>query len=457
MSYSVANDMIHSINPATLEIVAEVPMDNDQSVDRIIARAHAALNAWRLDKAERQKCLAEVATILEHNASDLAVLLTKEQGKPLQEAQQEIWVSRQAFSEAAALDWQEETQVEISTGKSATVRTSPFGVVAAIVPWNFPLYLAAAKIAPALAAGNTLVVKPAESVSAVVSEFVQLIARALPPGVIDVAIGGPSVGEQLVGDGRVRKVTFTGSTAVGKRIMQQAAATVTPVTLELGGNDPAILLPDADIAAAAQKLAAGAFMNAGQMCIAPKRIYVPVASLEEFSSAVSEAARARVLGNGMHAQTTMGPLHNESQLEFVRSLVRDAVEKGATITAGGQTGTDEPGYFMEPTVLVNVDDSFDVVRLEQFGPVMPIVAYSNIDDVLKTIDSQSFGLGASVWSQDSSQARRLAEGIDAGTVWINQHNALNTSLPFGGVKESGFGREGGIAGVQEFLTNRVIN
>lgn len=457
MSVHMTDRTLISLNPATKEAVGETALSTPAQVDIAIVAAHAALFSWRQDQATRQGLLHRIAAEVHRHADALSELLTLEQGKPRAEARQEIWIAAEAFTAAADVQWETQTQQQVLAGGYASVHHVPFGVVAAIVPWNFPIYLAAAKIAPALVAGNTVVVKPAESVSLVVSKFVEILQSVLPQGVVEVVVGGPETGRRLVEDRRIRKVTFTGSTQIGKEIIRQSADTVTPLTLELGGNDPAIILDDADLGHTAERIAAGAFLNAGQMCIAPKRIYVPLALRDELAAALVAEAQARVVGDGAEPNTTMGPLHNQSQHRFVNQLIADAVQSGGRLAAGGKRLADLPGYFLEPTVLVDVDDQVDVVRLEQFGPVLPIVSYLSLNAVLETIDAQDFGLGASVWSADLDRAAQVATAIDAGTVWINKHNALDVNLPFGGTKESGFGREGGLAGVQDFLTTRVIN
>lgn len=287
--------------------------------------------------------------------------------------------------------------------------------------------------------------------------MVSILQSILPPGVLEIVQGGPDIGRALVEHRSVRKISFTGSTAVGRQIMKQAAETITPVALELGGNDPAIVLDDADMTRTAASLARSAFFNAGQMCVAPKRAYVPHTRLDEFCEAFAAAAAEITVGDGAAPGTGMGPLHNEAQLAFVRSLLDKAVANGATVVTGGGRGTDLPGWFLEPTLVRDVDDSHDLVALEQFGPVFPVVAYHSLEQVLALLNGQEFGLGASVWGRDEEVATRVAERLEAGSVWVNQHNAVEVELPFGGMKASGFGREGGRAGIEEFLQTRVLS
>ncbi|ORJ92105.1 hypothetical protein A6F55_24505 [Prescottella equi] len=446
-----------SRNPATLEEVGRVPVSTAEEVDRAISRAHTAFAQWRTDRSERQQMLHRCSVALTQSSDRLSALLVAEQGKITPEAQGEVWISARAFDHVATASWDDEVPAPKAPGRKASIQKVPFGVVAAVVPWNFPVYLTVAKIAPALAAGNTVVVKPAESVALVVGEMVSILQSILPAGVVEIVHGGPDIGRRLVEHPEVRKISFTGSTGVGRQIMKQAAQTITPVALELGGNDPVIVLDDADMEQTATSLARSAFFNAGQMCVAPKRAYVPHARLDEFCEAFTAVASKISVGNGADPATGMGPLHNEAQHAFVRSLLDKATANGATVVTGGGRGTDLPGWFLEPTLVRDVDDSSEIVALEQFGPVFPVVGYDSLDQVIDTLNGQAFGLGASVWGSDEAAAIRVAEQLEAGSVWVNQHNAVEVELPFGGMKASGFGREGGAAGIEEFLQTRVLS
>ncbi|MDV8015176.1 aldehyde dehydrogenase family protein [Rhodococcus sp. IEGM 1241] len=456
MREQTMNELV-SINPATLEEIGRIPITTEEELDQAVRNAGSAFTQWKTDRTYRQELLHSCALELTRKSTEIVPLLVKEQGKTATEAGGEMWISAKNFTHAAQIEWADEEFGPDVAGRTARIQRVPLGTVAAIVPWNFPVFLMVAKIAPALAAGNTVVVKPAESVSLVVDKVVEVLAAILPEGVIQVVHGGPAIGKALVEHPLIRKVTFTGSTGVGKLIMKQAAESITPVTLELGGNDPAIVLEDADIASTAQFLVNSAFFNAGQMCVAPKRAYVPAGKVDEFCQVFSELMARLTVGDGLAPGTTTGPLHNKAQLDFVQGLLDKAVAGGATIVAGGKPGTDLPGYFLEPTLVRDVDDSAEIVALEQFGPVFPVVAYNSLDEVIATVNAQEFGLGASVWGADEAAATAVAERIDAGSVWVNQHNALEVELPFGGTKSSGFGREGGLAGIEDFLQTRVIS
>lgn len=446
-----------SINPATLQEIGRTPITTADELDRAVRRADDAAGRWKADRSYRQGLLRLCALELMRRSASLVPALVAEQGKTAAEASGEIWISAKHFAHVSQIDWTEEELGPEVAGRTAWIQRVPFGVVGAIVPWNFPVFLMAAKVAPALAAGNTVVVKPAESVAMVVAQAVEILRGVLPDGVIEIVQGGPDIGRGLVEHPLVRKVTFTGSTEVGRKIMAQAAGALTPVTLELGGNDPAILLEDADLDHTVARLVDSAFFNAGQMCVAPKRAYVPATRVDEFCRIFAERMSTKAVGDGLAPGTTMGPLHTEAQLGFVRGLLDKAVADGATVVAGGGRGTELPGYFLEPTLVRDVDDSTEVVALEQFGPVFPVVAYTDLDEVIARLNEQPFGLGASVWGADEAAAIAVASQIGAGSVWVNQHNAVEVELPFGGVKSSGFGREGGSAGIEDFLQTRVLS
>ncbi|MGJ3507546.1 aldehyde dehydrogenase family protein [Enemella sp. A6] len=446
-----------SINPATLEEVGRTPVSSPEDVDRVVREAAEAGKQWRnTSQRRRQGLLGACSVKLMQRQKEIAKVLSAEVGKTVEDAGWEIWVASYAFAHAARVEFESTAEAPDHAGRTITVERYPYGVVAAIVPWNFPAFLAAAKVASALAAGNTVVMKPAESVALSMQKVIDVLNEVLPPGVVGIVQGGPEVGKALIDHREVRKVSFTGSTKVGRVIMQQAAETLTPVTLELGGNDPAIVLDDADLVYTASALAHSAFYNAGQMCIAPKRAYVPADKVVEFNEHFAKAMSQLTVGDGSQPGVKVGPLHNKAQLDINKQLLDDAVSRGATVVAGGGRGTDLPGHFLEPTLVTGVDDSFDLVSQEQFGTVFPVVGYTDVDRVVEVVNSQEYGLGASVWGSEE-RATEIAHRIEAGTVWVNQHNSLEVDLPFGGVKQSGFGREGGTAGIDDFSQWRVID
>jgi acyl-CoA reductase-like NAD-dependent aldehyde dehydrogenase len=314
------------------------------------------------------------------------------------------------------------------------------------------------KLAPALVAGCTVVSKPSPTTPLSTIALVQLLNEVLPAGVLQVRTGSRrTVNVALSTLPGVRKISFTGSTEVGTAIAQQAAPTVKRVTLELGGNDPAIVLEDADAEVAARGIVGSAFRNAGQVCMAVKRVYVPRSRRGELAEAIAAEAARHVLGHGIAAGTTMGPMHNAAQLQLVRGLVDSAVGAGARVVTGGTAGCDLPGYFLSPTVVADAEPGMDLVDQEQFGAALPIVAYDDLDATIAHVNAGEFGLGASVWSPDAGRAHAVASRLEAGTVWINQHTLVEPDAPFGGWKASGIGRERGRWGLEEYLETRVIN
>ncbi|GAA2720153.1 aldehyde dehydrogenase family protein [Actinocorallia aurantiaca] len=450
------SESLTSVNPSTLEELGSTPVTTLEELDRLVRSADAASRDWRTDRDRRRRMLAACSFVIMDNQQELAELLVREQGKSMSEASGEVWITGRCFAHMARVDWPETEEAVPAPGRSAQIVRKPYGVIGAIVPWNFPVFLLAAKAAPALAAGNTVIAKPAESVSLTVTRFIELLNRVLPEGVIGVVNGDAAVGRGLIEHRLVRKVSFTGSTAVGREIMRTAAASITPVTLELGGNDPAIVLDGADIAVTAAALAASAYFNAGQMCVAPKRAYVPEHLVDAFCDAFAAAMGDMRVGDPTQPGVTMGPLHNSAQLNVVQTLLNKALEDGAKLVKGGERGTDLPGHFLEPTLLRDCTDAMGIVAEEQFGPVFPVVGYRDLEQVLETVNGQEFGLGASVWGE-TVRATEVAGRVEAGSVWVNQHNALEVELPFGGVKGSGFGREGGFAGVEDFLQTTVLS
>jgi acyl-CoA reductase-like NAD-dependent aldehyde dehydrogenase len=336
----------------------------------------------------------------------------------------------------------------------AEVVRRPMGVVAGITPWNFPVILASWKIAPALRAGNTIVVKPSPFTPLTTLRVGELLAEVLPPGVLNVVSGGDELGAWMTEHPTPRKISFTGSVATGKRVAAAAAPDLKRVTLELGGNDPAIVLPDADVEEVAAKLFWGAFANSGQVCSAIKRVYAPREVHDDLAEALAEQARTVRVGDGMDPETQLGPVNNRPQLERVRELVEDAVAGGARVVAGGEQPGDG-GYFFSPTILAGLSDGARLVDEEQFGPALPVIGYDDIEDAVARANGTHFGLSGSVWSSDAERARAVADRLECGTVWINSHLALAPHQPFGGFKWSGIGVENGPWGLAGFTETQV--
>jgi acyl-CoA reductase-like NAD-dependent aldehyde dehydrogenase len=332
----------------------------------------------------------------------------------------------------------------------------PLGVVAAITPWNFPLVLAAWKIAPALLAGNTMVLKPSPFTPLSTLKMGEILASVLPPGVLNVVSGGDELGSWMTAHPVPRKISFTGSVSTGKRVAAAAAPDLKRVTLELGGNDPAILLDDVDPATVADSVFRQAFANNGQVCSAIKRVYVPEAIYDTVVEALAEKARAAKVGDGTLADTELGPINNKPQFERVSGLVADAIAGGARAAAGGKP-MDGPGYFFQPTILADVTDGVRIVDEEQFGPALPVIAYRDIDDALARANATHFGLSGSVWGADPVRAGQVAEQLECGTAWVNTHLALAPHQPFGGAKWSGIGVENGPWGYYGFTELQVVH
>lgn len=432
-------------------------------VDQAVTAAHRASAAWRkTDCRIRAGMLLETARSLTDDIEDLATLLADEHGKTLHEAREEMrgaatilaWHAEQA----AALDTQ---YIDDPRGLHVRRRV-PFGVVAVIVPWNYPVLLAQLMVAPALLAGNSVVVKLPDYSPLSLWVALSRLAATLPPGVLNVLAGpGDVVGESLTSHRLVRKIAFTGSTTTGRRIMQSASATLKSLSLELGGNDPALILPDKRIdARLIEELIDGTLTNGGQVCYAPKRIYVPAEKVEEFCKRfVHQAASVRV-GLPLNERVTMGPLNNAEQLQVAMRLLEDARERGAAISTLGTIEDNLPpdGFWMQPHLVSGIANDAPLVQEEQFGPVVPVIAYEDVDEAIAMANDTEYGLAASIWSDDREAALEVASGIDAGTVFLNVHRvgASAVDMPFGGFKQSGLGRGHGLEGIYEYTELQVI-
>jgi len=445
-------------NPSTLEHVGEIEFSSVGDVARKVVRANEAFAAWRATPfAERAAILRKTAESLRKFKAEIAATLTREQGKPLKEAVIEVERTADTFDLYASDDMGALVDTIDVPGKTARVVRRPLGTCAAIVPWNFPLTLMANKLVPALATGNTVVVKPAPTTPLAAQRCIELLYEAgLPEGVVEIVIGGADVGAALIEHPLIRKVSFTGSTTTGKAIMTLAAKGLKRLTLELGGNDAMIVCEDADIVGAARAAAVGRFFNAGQACIATKRIYVHRSKYDEFVERVSERAAKLPVGDGFDSNVRMGPLHSQPQRESVEGFVRDALEHGAKAAAGGKRSDKGKGYFFEPTVLVDVRDDARIIREECFGPVLPVMPFDSIDEAFARANATVFGLGSSIWTSDASVQERAVRELDAGYTWINDIATDYDRLPFGGVKESGFGKERGTEVLNEYLELKSV-
>ncbi|RZT42505.1 aldehyde dehydrogenase family protein [Cupriavidus agavae] len=448
-------DSMDVVNPATGGVLAVAPRASAAQVDQSIASAKAAFATWsRTDLSYRRSVLRDIADVVETNAQQLARLLTQEQGKPLADAMAEVQATATFFRHVAAAELPT-TSLEHSDIRRAELHRRPLGVVAIIVPWNFPLLLMAFKVPGALLTGNTVVVKPAATTPLTTLMFARLVAQLVPGGVLNVITDANDLGGILTSHPDVAKVSFTGSTTTGYAVMANAAKTLKRVTLELGGNDPAIVLDDAVTADIAQGIFRAAFFNAGQACIAIKRLYVHASIYDELCTALAGLAAGVTVGNGLDSRTTMGPLQNRAQYEKVKHIVAEAATKGRIVSGG--LIDDGDGYFIRPTIVADIEEGTRLVDEEQFGPVLPLIRYTDLDDAIQRANASEYGLGASVWSSDVVRARAVAEQLVCGSVWINQHLDLAPNIPQAGAKQSGFGVELGNDGLLEFTQIQVIN
>jgi len=442
------------INPATGAVFAQAPDASDADLNAAVAASLDAYRDWRKDEGLRRETMRKAARVLEAAMPELGAILSKEQGKPVAEATLEIYGGPYWLDYYAGIDDVPEV-IQDDAAALVEVHRQPLGPVAAITPWNFPVALAFWKIAPALRAGNTLVLKPSPYTPLSTLRFGQLLADVFPPGVLNVISGRDPLGARLTAHPDIRKISFTGSTATGKKVAVAAAEDLKRVTLELGGNDPAIVLDDADPATVAAGIFASSMANAGQVCVAIKRAYVPRAMYGDVVDALVELAKKAKVADGFTEGVTMGPVNNAPQFARVRGLVDAALSAGAKAATGGRP-IDGPGYFYEPTILTGVSDDMPIVAEEQFGPALPVLPYDNLDDAVARANDSHFGLGSSIWTGDLQRGADLARDIQAGTTWVNSHLIMMPQQPFGGVKWSGLGVENGLPGLHEFTDVHVI-
>ncbi|GMV61757.1 MAG: aldehyde dehydrogenase [Parvibaculum sp.] len=443
------------LNPATEEPVASCPRASETQLNEAVAAAKAAFPAWSATPiAERKKALSAIADVIEANAQDLARLLTQEQGKPIGDATGEVYGTAAFFRYFTMLDLPVKI-IEDSEGKKVEAHRRPLGVIGAIVPWNFPMILMAFKLPPALLAGNTVVLKPAPTTPLTSLKLGELIKDILPAGVVNVIADENDLGAALTAHPDVRKISFTGSTATGQKVMAGAAGLLKRITLELGGNDAGIVLGDVNPKETAPQLFQSAFQNSGQVCIAMKRLYVHESIYDEMCDELANIANNTIVGDGLKQGTQLGPLQNKMQFEKVKELIDDAKKTGKVI-AGGDT-PEQTGYFIRPTIVRDITDGTRLVDEEQFGPVLPVIKYSDPEDAVARANASPYGLGGSIWSSDPQKAYDLATKLESGTVWVNKHADLAPNIPFGGARFSGLGTELGEEGLAEFTQLKIIN
>jgi acyl-CoA reductase-like NAD-dependent aldehyde dehydrogenase len=445
--------MLDVINPATGERLGQAPQCDRQVLDAAMAAAAAAAPAWAADEPSRCLAMQAAARALSAAARQVGETITREQGKPLPLAVGEVHVAAAAMRYMASLELTDET-VRDDVRAHVTMTRRPFGVVAAIVPWNYPVAIAAGKIAPAIRAGNTVVLKPSPFTPLATLQMAEVLREVLPAGVLNVVTGGDQLGADMISHPTPRMVSFTGSVAAGQQVARQAAAGLKRVICELGGNDAAIVLDDLDPAAVAQRLFGKSLINSGQACMLIKRLYVHQSRYAATVAALAEAARAARIGDGMDPATQYGPVSTRPQFERVGQLVDEALRQGARAASGGAPANG-PGYFYPPTILADARHDMAVVREEQFGPVLPVIPYRDEQDALCQANATQFGLGGSVWSTDPERAWDLARRMECGTIWVNTHAEVGSGQPFGGMKSSGIGIENGLPGLHEYTALQV--
>lgn len=444
-------------NPATGETVGSMPMGSISDLDDAVAAAAAAFKGWSAAPSDdRQKACHAIGDKLAEHAEELAALITKEQGKPLNGLGSRFELGgAQAWTHYTAdLELPVEVAQDNNEGRIELHR-KPVGVVGSITPWNWPLLIAVWHIIPALRAGNTVVIKPSPLTPLSTIRMVELMNEVLPAGVINVVTGPDAIGAAMSAHPDIQKMIFTGSIATGKKVMASASETLKRLTLELGGNDAGIVLPDANPKQIAEGLFWGAFINGGQTCGALKRLYVHDSIYDAVCEELVAVAKNMPMGNGLDENNVLGPIQNEMQFNKVVELVEDAKANGGRVLLGGEK-IEGAGYFYPITFIADVEDGSRIVDEEQFGPVLPIIRYTDVDQIIAKANDNPHGLGGSVWSSDRDRAKQLAMQLECGTAWVNKHGAIQPNVPFGGVKSSGVGVEFGEDGLKEYTTIQAV-
>ncbi|KAM0542957.1 hypothetical protein ACHAPJ_012563 [Fusarium lateritium] len=445
----------HGVNPATLQAKADVPLATQDDLDRAVMAAKKAFRAWsKVPYEERRRQVLAYADAIDASRVEFRDMLTAEQSKPIPQADYETDAAIEWIRGMANIPLPEDV-IEDNENRTLVTRYTPIGVVAALVPWNFPLLLATGKIAPALLTGNVIIVKPSPFTPYGGLKLVELAQQFFPPGVVQSLSGDDHLGPWMTSHPGIDKVSFTGSTATGKAVLRSASSTLKRVTLELGGNDPAIIFPDVDIEKTAEKVAFFAFLNSGQICLNLKRIFVHESIYPQFKEAIVNQVKGFTLGDGSKQGVTHGPLQNVAQFERLKSFFNDIEKEGWNVAVGGKI---EPsnGYFVNPTIIDRPPEQSRIVVEEPFGPIVPLLSWKDEEEVIERANDTTMGLGASIWTNDLRRANRIARQIQAGNVWINTHFDLSPMAPFGGHKESGIGTEWGANGLKGFCNVQTL-
>lgn len=441
-------------NPATGQVFAAVPDAGAPELEAAITAARAAFPVWRdTPWADRAAIVNRIGETIAANAAELAAMLTREQGKPAEQAQFEVMAAAQWCQATSSLTLPDR-EIEAGPGRRQVTRYVPIGVVAGISPWNFPVVLSIWKIAPALLAGNTLVLKPSPFTPMTVLRIGELVRDFVPAGVLNVITGGDALGPLMTTHPGFDKVSFTGSTATGRRVMESAAPTLKRLTLELGGNDAAIVMPDVNVPETAEKLFWSAFTNSGQVCVATKRAYVHSDIYDAFRDELAKLAKAVPMGDGSQQGTALGPIQNKPQYDRVKGLLADCKANGYRLLQGEAPQGD--GFFVPVTLVDNPPESSRIVQEEQFGPILPLLCFTDVEDAVAKANNTDMGLAGTVWSADTQAAMRIAERMDTGNVWINEGLALSPFAAFGGRKQSGIGVENGIEGLMAYTEPKTF-
>ena len=451
-----ADKTFEAYNPATKDVIAQVPDASKEQLDEAVATARKAFESWsQKPLAERQAAVAAIGEAIAANAEDLMALLTKEQGKARMGAEWEILGSADWCAEIAKQSLPDEV-VEESDERRVVTHFSPLGVVGGITPWNFPVLLAIWKIAPALVAGNTIVLKPSPFTPLCTLKLGEICQDILPPGVFNVVTGGDDLGKWMTAHPGINKIAFTGHTDTGKHVMRSAADNLKRLTLELGGNDPAIVLPDVDADSIAPELFWAAFANSAQFCNSTKRLYIHEDVYDAVRDALVEFAKTVKVGNGAEEDTALGPIQNLPQYNKVNEYIDDCTANGYRFALGGEVDKDAPGWFIPITLVDNPPEDSRIVTEEPFGPIVPLLKWSDEADVIQRANDTPYGLGASVWGKDQDAVQRIGSQLDAGTVWLNEIHQYSPYQAFGGHKESGIGCENSLHGLMEYTNWKTI-
>jgi phenylacetaldehyde dehydrogenase len=456
---STADGATEIKDPATGEVIGRHTYGTPEDVKAAVDKAAKAQPAWAaLSDEERVGYLSRVADNIEAHAEELAYAIVREQGKTISGigARYEIQGCVGWLRATAATPLPKEVLVD-DGATYAEMNYRPIGVVGAITPWNWPLIIATWQIAPSLRMGNTVVQKPSEYTTLCALAYIEVINEVLPDGVVVPVTGAGDVGDALVRDKRIGKVMFTGSVKTGMEVVQASAGNLSRLTLELGGNDAGIVLPDADPDKIAEGLFWGAFINNGQTCAALKRLYVPNAIYDQVIDSLAAFTAKMPTGPGLDEGSALGPLQNQMQWNVVNRLVEDAKQRGARVVMGGDPDPGQPGYFYPKTLIADIDNDAPLVQEEQFGPALPIIRYTDLEQAIGWANAVDVGLGASVWSADRDKAKEIAARLEAGTVWVNGHGGIHPMIPFGGAKHSGYGLEFGVEGLKSVSVPQVIS